>query len=204
MLGASRPSTMFQAANREALCHYLLHPLHQAKSNIGICVAHHCQFDCISCCGHVTDTDPQYAINKSKILLGFVGPQWEEKIVVELESALNKWADSVPDHRKLFLAVLIHSKHPLVRWDPNREDDTFFNQSASLYCFYYHIQILVHRPFIPSPRRPVPLPFPSLAICTNAARSCSHVASIQGRRFSIAPPPIQVLFLLKDPRINHT
>lgn len=110
----------------------------------------------------------------------------------------------MPDHRKLCLAVLMHSKHPLVRWDPNREDDTFFNQSASLYCFYYHIQILVHRPFIPSPRRPVPLPFPSLAICTNAARSCSHVASIQGRRFSIAPPPIQVFFLLKDSRINHT
>ncbi|KAF9463753.1 fungal-specific transcription factor domain-containing protein [Collybia nuda] len=117
-----------------------------------------------------------YAINKQKILLGFVGPQWEEKLVADLDSALNSWADSVPDH---------------LRWNPHREDDIFFNQSASLWCFYYHIQILVHRPFIPSPRRPVPLPFPSLAICTNAARSCSHVASIQGQRFTIAPPPIQ-------------
>ncbi|CAE6426439.1 unnamed protein product [Rhizoctonia solani] len=39
-----------------------------------------------------------YSINKSKILLGFVGPQWEQHIVAELDSALNKWIDSVPDH----------------------------------------------------------------------------------------------------------
>ena len=40
----------------------------------------------------------QYSINKSKILLGFVGPQWEQHIVAELDSALNKWIDTVPDH----------------------------------------------------------------------------------------------------------
>ena len=42
----------------------------------------------------------QYSINKSKVMLGFVGPQWEQHIVAELDSALNKWIDSVPDHRK--------------------------------------------------------------------------------------------------------
>lgn len=42
----------------------------------------------------------QYSINKSKIILGFVGPKWEQHIVAELDSALNKWIDSVPDHRK--------------------------------------------------------------------------------------------------------
>ena len=42
----------------------------------------------------------QYSINKSKALLGFVGQQWEQHIVAELDSALNKWIDSVPDHRK--------------------------------------------------------------------------------------------------------
>ena len=41
----------------------------------------------------------QYSIKKSKILLGFVGQQWEQHIVAELDSALNKWIDSVPDHR---------------------------------------------------------------------------------------------------------
>ncbi|TFK49793.1 hypothetical protein OE88DRAFT_1755750 [Heliocybe sulcata] len=108
-----------------------------------------------------------YSINKSKVLLGFVGQQWEQHIVAELDSALNKWIDSVPEH---------------LRWDPNREDEIFFQQSAMLYCNYYHLQILVHRPFIPLPRKPSPLSFPSLAICTNAARSLSHVVDILRKR----------------------
>ncbi|KAJ3505766.1 hypothetical protein NLJ89_g7247 [Agrocybe chaxingu] len=118
-----------------------------------------------------------YSINKSKILLGFVGQQWEQHIVAELDSSLNKWVDSVPDH---------------LRWDPNREDMKFFNQSVSLYAAYYHIQILIHRPFIPSPSRPSPLSFPSLAICTNAARSCSHVVDVQRKRNKMPPPQIQM------------
>lgn len=115
-----------------------------------------------------------YSINKSKILLGFVGQQWEQHIVAELDSALNKWVDSVPDH---------------LRWDPTREHRIFFVQSASLYSTYYHLQILIHRPFIPSPRKPSPLSFPSLAICTNAARSCSHVADVLRRRSPGIPVP---------------
>ncbi|EGO24230.1 hypothetical protein SERLADRAFT_437842 [Serpula lacrymans var. lacrymans S7.9] len=118
-----------------------------------------------------------YSINKSKVLLGFVGQQWEQHIVAELDSALNKWIDAVPDH---------------LRWDPNREDDRFFMQSACLYSMYYHLQILIHRPFIPSPRKPSPLSFPSLAICTNAARSCSHVIDILRKRSGVAIPYVQI------------
>ncbi|KAJ7587342.1 fungal-specific transcription factor domain-containing protein [Mycena floridula] len=114
-----------------------------------------------------------YSINKSKILLGLVGHQWEQHIVAEIDSALNKWIDSVPDH---------------LRWDPNRENPIFFDQSVTLYASYYHLQILIHRPFIPSPRKPSPLTFPSLAICTNAARSCSHVIDIQRRRNGVSMP----------------
>ncbi|KAG1905387.1 fungal-specific transcription factor domain-containing protein [Suillus fuscotomentosus] len=104
-----------------------------------------------------------YSINKLKVLLGFVGQQWEQQTVAELDSALNKWIDALPDH---------------LRWDPNMEINDFFLQSYSLYSSYYHVQILIHRPFIPSPRKPSPLSFPSLAICTNAARSCSHVMDV--------------------------
>src|ERR1700722_11939255 len=104
----------------------------------------------------------QYSIKKSKILLGFVGQQWEQHIVSELDSALNKWIDSVPDHRTFFpqhLPVFCPSKSTshTVRWDPNSENKLFFNQSAVLHAWYYHIQILVHRPFIPRPRTPSPL-----------------------------------------------
>jgi hypothetical protein len=79
-----------------------------------------------------------------------------------------------------------------VRWDPNREDFNFFNQSVVLYASYYHIQILIHRPFIPSPSKPSPLSFPSLAICTNAARSCSHVVDTQLRHNPLPPPFVQM------------
>lgn len=79
-----------------------------------------------------------------------------------------------------------------VRWDPNRENEDFFNQSVSLYTSYYHLQILIHRPFIPSPRKPSPLSFPSLAICTNAARSCSHVVDIKRKRSKKEIPHILV------------
>lgn len=118
-----------------------------------------------------------YSINKSKILLGFIGPQWEQHIVAELDSALNKWIDSIPYH---------------LRWDPSREAESFFSQSASLYCSLYHIQILIHRPFIPSPNNPSPLSFPSLAICTNAARSCSHIIDVQMQRFKDPIPQVQM------------
>ena len=72
-----------------------------------------------------------------------------------------------------------------MRWDPTRENLLFLNQSANLHANYYQLQIAVHRPFIPSPRKPSPLSFPSLAICTNAARSCIHVLDVQYNRAGV-------------------
>ncbi|KAJ3551665.1 hypothetical protein NM688_g4573 [Phlebia brevispora] len=108
-----------------------------------------------------------YAINKSKSLLGFTGPDWEQHIVTELDSALNQWVDTVPNHLK---------------WDPRMENTTYLDQSAFLHTAYYVLQITIHRPYIPSPRKKSPLGFPSLAICTNAARSCIHVMDTQFNR----------------------
>ncbi|KZT29634.1 hypothetical protein NEOLEDRAFT_1055289 [Neolentinus lepideus HHB14362 ss-1] len=102
-----------------------------------------------------------YCINKSKILLGFVGQEWEQRIVAELDSELNKWFDSVPAHLRL---------------NSKQEDTLFFRQSTMIYCSYYHLQILIHRPFIVKSRKLSPLSYPSLAICTNAARSLAHTA----------------------------
>ena len=44
----------------------------------------------------------QYAINRTKVALGRAGPQWEQDIVSEIDSALNAWVDAVPEHCKLF------------------------------------------------------------------------------------------------------
>ncbi|KAJ7141278.1 fungal-specific transcription factor domain-containing protein [Mycena epipterygia] len=102
---------------------------------------------------------------------------WSQSVVAELDSALNQWLDSLPDH---------------LRWDPNREDETFATQSACLFASYYHVQIQIHRSFIPSPGNDAPLSttFPSLAICANSARSCSHVMEAQAKRGLVAHPHV--------------
>lgn len=65
------------------------------------------------------------------------------------------------------------------------ENLAYFNQSAVLYSLYYTVQIQIHRPFID---KPSPLTFSSLAICANAARSCSHVLDAHVRRGVITLP----------------
>ncbi|KAJ7723933.1 hypothetical protein B0H16DRAFT_331271, partial [Mycena metata] len=111
----------------------------------------------------------KYSTNRSKTLIGLGDDKWEEQVVVELDSALNTWFESIPPH---------------LRWDPDIpiEDDTFFDQSAALHCMYFSTRIIIHRPFIPAMRRASPTHLPSLAICNTAARACSHVAQAQQQR----------------------
>ncbi|KAI0790296.1 fungal-specific transcription factor domain-containing protein [Irpex lacteus] len=108
-----------------------------------------------------------YSINKSKALLGLVGSDWQQKIVSQIDSALNRWLDSIPPH---------------LRWDPKIEDNLFFKQSVSLHASYYNTCIIVHRPFIPSPRNPTPPSSPSLTICTHAARTCISLVEEEFKR----------------------
>ncbi|KAJ7023104.1 fungal-specific transcription factor domain-containing protein [Mycena alexandri] len=113
-----------------------------------------------------------YSLDKAKELLAVRDDAWEEHLVAELDSALNNWVDSIPEH---------------LRWDANRADPVLFQQSVALYCGYYHVQMTTHRPFIPMIRQAAPTALPSLAICTNAARSCSHVADVWCRRMGDRP-----------------
>lgn len=98
-----------------------------------------------------------YSLRGSKL---HSDPERAQATVSELDSELNKWLDSVPEHLK---------------WDPQQPNDLWAAQSASLFSAFYTMRIFVHRPFIPMPRKHAPLPFPSLAICTNAARSSIQV-----------------------------
>lgn len=112
-----------------------------------------------------------------------VTPRSDQQVIAQLDSAMNSWMDTVPSHLK---------------WNPNNEHTLFLKQSAVLYATYYNLQIFIHRPFIPAPRNPSRVTFPSLAICTNAARSCCHIlesfakwsaipfASTQGTAFTAA------------------
>ncbi|SNX81420.1 related to transcriptional activator acu-15 [Melanopsichium pennsylvanicum] len=104
-----------------------------------------------------------YALHKTKVRFGIASKEWDERLVTEIDSALNNWLDTVPSH---------------LRYDPHETNDEWLMQSSLLYSKYYNCQLLVHRPFIPvkkSANENSILNFPSLAICTNAARSISHL-----------------------------
>ncbi|KAI1785161.1 fungal-specific transcription factor domain-containing protein [Ganoderma leucocontextum] len=108
-----------------------------------------------------------YATNKSRAQLGQSDEQWEQRIVADLDSALNKWADSLPSH---------------LRWDPEQENVLFLTQAATISAIFYQYQIAVHRSFMSSSRRESPISLPSAIICTNAARASIQVAEVLRKR----------------------
>ncbi|KAL0574794.1 Gypsy retrotransposon integrase-like protein 1 [Marasmius crinis-equi] len=111
-----------------------------------------------------------YAVRKTDMWtrMGISGPEWTKKIVAELDSALNAWVDTIPDHLK---------------WNPSNSQthtQLFFHQSTMLYMTYYWVQLLVHKPFLGLSQEDVG--FPSMTICTNAARLAVHLAEVHQRR----------------------
>ncbi|KAF8868358.1 fungal-specific transcription factor domain-containing protein [Mucidula mucida] len=93
-----------------------------------------------------------YSVRRSEYWDALSTAEWGHNVAVELDSALNNWVDAIPDH---------------LRWNPHQPSEA----SAVLYSTYYWVQIQIHRPFIINADRS----FSSIAICTNAARSCAHV-----------------------------
>lgn len=120
----------------------------------------------------------QYPVRRPRNLFHSGGPRSDQELIAELDSRLNKWMDSVPAHRAFFRLWIRHCLNflLLVKWHQKHENELFRQQSACLYSYYYYyLQIFIHRPFVPSPQSSATGNFPSLAICTNAARSCCHV-----------------------------
>ncbi|KAF8193850.1 fungal-specific transcription factor domain-containing protein [Mycena galopus ATCC 62051] len=102
-----------------------------------------------------------------------------QMIAEELDAKLNQWFGSIPQH---------------LIWNPESPDGPFFDQSASLYCFYHYMRILIHRGFIPLGEVTKQSALRSFRICTKAARTCIRIADIhRGRRADIP------LFLSQDP-----
>ncbi|KIK55569.1 hypothetical protein GYMLUDRAFT_248605 [Collybiopsis luxurians FD-317 M1] len=101
------------------------------------------------------------------------GAEWNQKAVLELDSAMNKWVDALPD---------------FLKYNRHRKDTVFAHQSAMLYTVFYWVQIQVHWSFIPRPGQKSILTFPSLAICANAARSCIHLLDGHHQRYKIPFP----------------
>ncbi|KAK7044297.1 fungal-trans domain-containing protein [Favolaschia claudopus] len=113
-----------------------------------------------------------YGSKKSKMLLGWDGPDWEHRAIAQLDSSMNDFLDSIPEH---------------LRWDAtNPPTGTFFDQAALLHIFYNHILIAIHRPYI---QRATTQGAPSLAICARAARAILHAAEIWLRKLQRVPLP---------------
>ncbi|KAK2464353.1 hypothetical protein APHAL10511_003810 [Amanita phalloides] len=89
-----------------------------------------------------------------------------EQVVTDLDSAMNKWLDCVPEH---------------LRWDPNSKNMLFLQQSATLYITYYSVQMFIHRRFLASVHDLSSVPIPSQTICTNAARLSCCVVDVLNR-----------------------
>ncbi|KAJ7625903.1 fungal-specific transcription factor domain-containing protein [Roridomyces roridus] len=98
-----------------------------------------------------------YASRPKKIRMGWTA-EHEIEVVAELDSLMNNFLDSLPDH---------------LRWPD--ASGIFFDQSAMLQATYYGLQIAIHRLYI---HKQSPATGPSLFICVTAARSSINVAEI--------------------------
>ncbi|KAF9643134.1 hypothetical protein BDM02DRAFT_3192157 [Thelephora ganbajun] len=100
-----------------------------------------------------------YSTKRSRALLGYVGEQWERNVITTLESALNRWLDTVPEH---------------LRWgsEASKESRVFLIQSAYLRCQFHEIQFHVHRVFALRDPPDPELSASSMIVCKNAAKQC--------------------------------
>ncbi|KAF6764451.1 fungal-specific transcription factor domain-containing protein [Ephemerocybe angulata] len=117
-----------------------------------------------------------YSVRHPEVPAGMTIDEWDREVLARLDSDLNSWIDSVPDH---------------LRWGQHQPDPIFFDQSAILFTTYYFIQILVHRPFLSYPKKPS-LSFTALAVCTNAARACSKILEMQSKTGYIPLPQVHL------------
>ncbi|KAI0309621.1 fungal-specific transcription factor domain-containing protein [Amylostereum chailletii] len=108
-----------------------------------------------------------YSPDKPRIIAKIGEQEWRRRTVSVLDSELNEWFDSLPNH---------------LRWDPTREDEMLFMQTGYLHAGYHMVLIAIHRPFIPSFGKGSALSFPSLAISVHAARACAHILETQRLR----------------------
>nr|GAT58764.1 predicted protein [Mycena chlorophos] len=99
-----------------------------------------------------------YGSKRQKTMQGWDGPDWEQRMISELESTMNQCYDSFPPH---------------LRWDPDVPiaSIAFYDQAFVLFCMYHYTRIIIHRPYI---NKLSPSAAPSLLICTTAAKLILH------------------------------
>ncbi|KAF7294504.1 Fungal-trans domain-containing protein [Mycena kentingensis (nom. inval.)] len=119
-----------------------------------------------------------YSLNKSKVLLGLAkgtDSDWEQRIVDELNTALDNWIDGLPNH---------------LRWNPEEQRPGFFDQAVALHCSYYNVKMTILRTYIPSPKHMKSFAVSPLALCLNAAKTCLHIVDVHRKRTGNKPLPL--------------
>ncbi|KAF9068900.1 fungal-specific transcription factor domain-containing protein [Rhodocollybia butyracea] len=116
--------------------------------------------------------------------MGIFGPNWDQKAVIELDSALNEWFASLPEHLK---------------WDPNGEDSLFMRQAGALHAGYYWLQMKIHGQFFQTiysqSRSGSKSEFPELPtmpILMNAAKSTVRILGVQSQLQVDPPGPFMI------------
>ncbi|GAA5917364.1 hypothetical protein JCM6882_006338 [Rhodosporidiobolus microsporus] len=92
--------------------------------------------------------------------------------VRRLDSRLNEWLHGLPD---------------VLKWQPSQLSDKDLLLSAHLHGAYYQLQILIHREFLSSSDFRT-FGFPSLSICSNAARSTARLLEVLEQRGGLECP----------------
>ena len=131
---------------------------------------------------------PQYAVNRESLGVDWSDPAIQKDIVADFDSAVNSWVDAVPRHlrwdphqpdrvsfeQSCLLYALVYTVQ--VGWPEGSAVIAFaigppYKSGCTLSSPFGRIQILIHRPFLPKPGRPVSqLGVASLAICTSTPR----------------------------------
>ncbi|KAH7101778.1 fungal-specific transcription factor domain-containing protein [Auriculariales sp. MPI-PUGE-AT-0066] len=111
-----------------------------------------------------------YSTNRSRVLMGFVGADWEQRTLSQLDALLTEWETTVPKD---------------LGWNSDATNLEMFVQSAVLHTSFYTLIIIAHNPFMRTTAgnfaRANMLTTTgldlaaSLEICTNAALQCSDI-----------------------------
>ncbi|VDB91224.1 unnamed protein product [Peniophora sp. CBMAI 1063] len=113
-----------------------------------------------------------YSPDKGRSIAKLGREEWERRVTTELDSALNRWSDSLPEYLQWNDVFL----------DPGVEpNDQKIIQTSVLHLLYLHTRITIHRPFVAPAEGSSQLSLPSLTICTSTARSIVHVIQAQRR-----------------------